>query len=70
MGILNRGNNAFSGNSNSKPNYRNAVDYNNNRTFETSGNKYCGYCGELGHTALRKCNLFKKAGTKARFDFV
>ena len=57
-GFLNRGNGKFNGTSNNRPNYKNTSDYNNNRTFETSGNKYCAYCGEIGHTALDGCNLF------------
>ena len=53
-----------------KKNNKSDVDYNNNRTFDTSGNKFCAYCGEIGHTALRLCEPFKKADVKSRYDFV
>ena len=66
-GFSNRGNGNFY---NNKKNNKNDVDYNNNRTFDTSGNKYCAYCGEVGHTALRLCEPFKKADVKSRYDFV
>ena len=55
-GFLNRDNGNFNGDQRN----RNNVNYNNNRTFDTSGNKYCSYCGEVGQTALHKCDLFKK----------
>ena len=66
-GFSNRGNGKF--NSNRKKD-RNDLDYNNNRTFDTSGNKYCAYCGEVGHMALRLCEPFKKVNVKSRYDFV
>ena len=69
-GFLNRGNGKFNGNSRNRINDRNNLDYNNNRTFDTSGNKNCAYCREVGHTALRRYKLLKKANVKSRFDFV